>query len=125
MRKEQLEGRSDEFEGVQNVPQLIVSQVQMKKREAEKDREKEKSCRSVQRKDGRKTDKREFKEEHQPGRSKQCVENLGEKMEEEVLEKCEVEEIKRGACKGRDELSEWRIIQRAKKYQPRKWDEDC
>ena len=33
--------------------------------------------------------------------------------------------IKKDAHKGRDEPSEWRIVQRLKRYQPRKWGEDC
>ena len=47
------------------------------------------------------------------------------KIEEDVLEKYQVEVSKRGAYKGRGEPSEWRMVQRAKKYQPRKWSEDC
>ena len=50
---------------------------------------------------------------------------LRDKTEDEVLEKYKVDESKRGAYKGRCEPSEWRIVQRAKKYQPRKWVEDC
>ena len=34
------------------------------------------------------------------------------KIQEEVLEKYKVEEFKRGACKGRGEPLEWRIIKR-------------
>ena len=40
MTLEKNEGRNIKCEGVQNVPQLMVSQVQMKKREAEKEKEK-------------------------------------------------------------------------------------
>ena len=46
-------------------------------------------------------------------------------MEEEVLEKYKVEETVKGAYKGRDEPSEWRIVQGVKKYQPREWGEGC
>ena len=36
------------------------------------------------------------------------------KMEEEVLEKCNVEQAKKGAYKGRGELLEWRIVKKRK-----------
>ena len=47
------------------------------------------------------------------------------KIEEEVLEKNKVEVSTRGATIGRGEPSEWRIVHRVKKKQPRKWSEDC
>ena len=47
------------------------------------------------------------------------------KMADEVLEKYNVEENKKGACKGRGKPLKWRIVQRVKKYQPRKVGEDC
>ena len=46
-------------------------------------------------------------------------------LEEEVLEKCDVDVSKRGVYKGRGEPSEWRMVQKVKKYQPRKLVEDC
>ena len=46
---------------------------------------------------------------------------LSVKVEEEVLETCKVEVSKKGACKGRGEPSEWKIVQRVKKHQPGKW----
>ena len=45
---------------------------------------------------------------------------LSGKIEEEVLEKYKVEGSKRGAYKGRGQLSEWRMVQRVKNYQRRK-----
>ena len=36
------------------------------------------------------------------------------KMEEEVLEKCNVEQAKKGAYKGRGEPLEWRIVKKRK-----------
>ena len=43
---------------------------------------------------------------------------LADKLEEEVLDKYKVEVSKRGACKGRREPSEWRMVHRVKTYQP-------
>ena len=42
-----------------------------------------------------------------------------------MLERHKVQVSKRGAYKGRGELSEWRMVQRVKKYQLRQWGEDC
>ena len=50
---------------------------------------------------------------------------LSDKIEEEVLQRYKVEVNKREANKGRGQPSEWRMVQRVKKYQPRKWSEDC
>ena len=47
------------------------------------------------------------------------------KMEEEVLEKCKVEEIKKDAYKGRGEPLKWPIVKQEKRDPPRKWSEDC
>ena len=44
-----------------------------------------------------------------------------EKFVEEVLDKNEVEVSKRGGYKGRTQPLEWRVVQRVKKCQPRKW----
>ena len=54
MTLEKNEGKNIKCEGVQKVPQLMASQVQMKKREAEKGKEKkqQKFGRLVHRKDG-------------------------------------------------------------------------
>ena len=38
----------------------------------------------------------------------------------EVLEKYNVDEVKKSAHKGRGELLEWRIVKKEKRYQPRK-----
>ena len=42
-----------------------------------------------------------------------------------MLEKYKVEVSNKGVYKGRGEPSEWRMVQRVEKYQPRKWSEDC
>ena len=41
-----------------------------------------------------------------------------------MLEKNKVVVSKRGSYKGRGEPPEWRMVQRVKEYQPRKWCED-
>ena len=49
-----------------------------------------------------------------------AVRNLAERMEEEVLDKYEVEASKRGAFKGRGNPLEWKRVRRSKKYKIRK-----
>ena len=46
-------------------------------------------------------------------------------MEEEGLNKSEVEESKKEAYRGRDSPLEWRRVRRSRKYRIRKWREDC
>ena len=50
-----------------------------------------------------------------------CWKELAEKMEEEVLEKCKVENSKRKAYRGRGAPLEWRRVRRSKKHKIRKW----
>ena len=50
---------------------------------------------------------------------------MADKFVEEVLEKCKVKVSKSGSIKGRGEPSEWWMVRRVKKYQPRQWGEDC
>ena len=51
----------------------------------------------------------------------ECWTKLAEKTEEEVLDKYEVEDNKRGAYRGRGSLLEWRRVRRGSKYRIRKW----
>ena len=51
---------------------------------------------------------------------------LGEQMDEVLGNVHSRRKRKKSAFKGRGEATEWRIVQRVKKYQPRKWcEEDC
>ena len=54
-----------------------------------------------------------------------CWKNLAERMEEEILDKYEVEKSERGAFRGRGNPLEWKRLRRSKKYKIRKWGEDC
>ena len=52
--------------------------------------------------------------------------NLAERMEEEVVNKYEVEESKREAFRGRGATLEWRRrVHKSKKHRIRKWRENC
>ena len=53
------------------------------------------------------------------------LEELAERMEEEVLDKYKVEESKREAFRGSGDPLEWRRVRKNKKYGIRKWGEDC
>ena len=55
----------------------------------------------------------------------QCWKNVAERMEEEVLGKCSVENSSREAYRGRGTPLEWRRVRRSRKYRIRKWREDC
>ena len=55
----------------------------------------------------------------------QCWKKVAERMEEEVLDKCKVEDSKREAYRGRGSPLEWGRVRRSKKYRIRKWSEDC
>ena len=50
---------------------------------------------------------------------------LHRKIENDVLEKCKMEDSKWKALRGRSVLLEWRMVRRIKKYPSRKWSEDC
>ena len=54
-----------------------------------------------------------------------CWKKLAERMEEDVLDKCKVEESKRGAFTGRSDPLIWRKVRKNKRYKIRKWVEDC
>ena len=49
------------------------------------------------------------------------MDQLAERMEQEVLDKYKVEDSKREAYKGRGAPLEWRRVCRSKKYRIRKW----
>ena len=50
-----------------------------------------------------------------------CRKNLAERMKEEVLDKCKVEESKREAFRGGCAPLKWRTVRKNKKYRKRKW----
>ena len=54
-----------------------------------------------------------------------CWKILAERMEEEVLDKLQVEESKREAFRGGGAPSDWRTVRKNKTYRIRKWGEDC
>ena len=128
-----MEGKSPQVEGVQWALEPQESQVVIKGEVQKKEKKKSKLK-------GRSTDKMEKKASKQEFRdteemvqwrsiNQKGLDNLWkelcEQMEAEVSEKYNVEENKKGACKGRGEPLEWRFVQRIKKYQLRKWSEDC
>ena len=49
-----------------------------------------------------------------------CWKNLAKRMEEEVLDKYNVEESKKGTFKGRGNPLEWRRVRSSKKHRTRK-----
>ena len=51
----------------------------------------------------------------------ECWMKIVRKIEDEVLDKYKLENTNKEAYRGRGEPSEWRIVRRVKKYQPRKW----
>ena len=51
----------------------------------------------------------------------QCWKELAGKMEQEVLDKCKVENSKREAYRGRGSPFELRRVRRSRKYRIRKW----
>ena len=53
------------------------------------------------------------------GEMDECWKKLAEKIEEE-LDKCKVEDNKRGAYRGRGSLLEWRRVRRSRKYRRRR-----
>ena len=55
----------------------------------------------------------------------QSWKNLAERMEEELLNKYEVEESNKDAFKGRSAPLEWKRVRKNKKYITRKWRECC
>ena len=55
----------------------------------------------------------------------QCWKRLAGKMTEEVLNKCMVDDSKRGADRGSGFPLEWRRVRNSRKYRIRKWGEDC
>ena len=61
--------------------------------------------------------------------SQDCVDGLWKELcgtlEEGVLEKYKVDEANKGACQGREEPLDWRIVKREKRFQPRMWREGC
>ena len=52
-----------------------------------------------------------------------CWKILAERMEEEVLDKFQVEESKREAFRGGGAPSDWRTVRKNKSYRIRKWGE--
>ena len=119
-----MRAEKSEAEGVQHVPELMVSLTGAVEEEGGKEGKEEESKKrvvgwSTERMED-KTSKREFKdtEETVQWRSinQEGFDNLWkETMEEEVLEKYKVEENKNGAYEGRGEPLEWRIVQRLRK----------
>ena len=60
-------------------------------------------------------------EKSEPERDGLVVKKLAERMEEEVLDKYEVEESNRGAFESRGDPLPWRKARKNKKYRIRKW----
>ena len=54
-----------------------------------------------------------------------CWKNLAKKMEDEVMDKCKVEESKRETFRCTGAPWEWRRVRKNKTYRIRKWREDC
>ena len=97
---------------LQNVPELMASQAQMKKKEAKEEKEQKKvvgwSANMVE---------REFEDTDEMAQWKNISQREGDNGGGSLG--------KNGACKGRGDPLEWRIAQLVKRYQPRKWGEDC
>ena len=113
------EGRELKVGRVHSAPELVVAQAQILKREAGAVKKKKlagwstKMLEDVADRQGFE-DTEEMVQWRSIGqeRVKDLWKELSGKMEEEVLAKYKVEEAKKGACQGRGEPLEWRIVKK-------------
>ena len=131
LEQRRMEGTSLQAEGMHKVPELVVRErmSQVEEVKGTKEKKKVKGWSSKEMNDRPSNSVEEDAEEMIEWRSFSqeamdlCWKNLAEKMEEEVLDKKEVEECKGGANRGRGSMLEWRRVRRIKKFRKRMWRE--
>ena len=126
LEQRRMEGTSLKAEGMHEVPELVVRERMSQVEEVKGTKQKKKVGWSSEEMNDRPSNSVEQDaEEMIEWRSFSqeavdlCWKNLAEKMEEEVLDKKEVEECKRGANRGRGSTLEWRRVRRIKKFRKR------
>ena len=109
MERRRMEGSSLKVEVMQKVPELVVHE-RMSQGKGSK-REEERNVALVE-------DTEEMRKWSGISQSEMdlCWKNLAEKMEEEVLDKCKLEESKREAFRGRGAPLEWTRVCKNKKF---------
>ena len=124
IERRRMEGSSLKSDVMQKVPELVVNK-RMSQGKNVKDTKEKKNVPgwSIEEMKERpniavEEDTEEMKRWRSPNQSEMdpCWKNLAERVEEEVLDKCKVEESKGGAFKGRGNPLEWKRVRRNKRY---------
>ena len=126
MKEEKMEGSSFKLDAVKKFPELLVNE-RVPQGESRKKRRK---CHDSSIEDMKERPNIAVEEETEEMKRWRglnqsemdlCWKNLAERMEEEALDKFNVEESQKGAFKGRGNPLEWKRVRRSKKYRIRKW----